>query len=386
MSVHPLPAVPDARADGDLLTTLPRTEATVWLHGDEGLVGRGTAARLDPGVGAQRFARAAQDLSAWFDAAPDALAFASFTFDPRSPGSTIVVPEQVLRRRGAGGTPSGRVRLLHRTSSQTAAWSVSEERWLKAVNAAIGELRTSGALRKVVLARDEWVPTPAAVDPRMLVRRLAARFPGCRTFLVDGLVGATPELLIRRRGTAVSSLVLAGSAPRAADPGADARLGAALQTSDKDRVEHRLAVTSVVDALTPRCRQLVADPEPGLLRLDNVQHLATAVHATLADPATALELAGALHPTAAVCGTPTDLALERIRTLEGMDRGRYSGPVGWVDAHGDVEFGIALRCAELTARGARLFAGAGIVADSVPSTELEEVRLKLRAISDALRG
>jgi menaquinone-specific isochorismate synthase len=197
-------------------------------------------------------------------------------------------------------------------------------------------------------------------------------------------VGATPELLIRRRGASVESLVLAGTARRAAVEADDAAVGAELLSSAKDNREHEFAVDSVALVLAGVCDDLTVDDGPFLLKLANVQHLATRVRGRLAEPLSALELAGRLHPTAAVCGTPRAEAEGLIRRLEGMERGRYAGPVGWVDAAGDGEFGIALRCAEVNGARARLFAGNGIVADSRPEAELEETRLKLRAMQSAL--
>lgn len=391
----------------DLLAALPASGGTAWVRRGEGFVGWGEAARIDPGTGPDRFARAAAELAALLgdlDVEDPArlpgrgpIAFASFTFDPRTPGSRLVVPAGLLARRdghawwtGTGAPfarpqPMPRVRLLASERVVYAGSSITELAWLEAVAAAAAEIAEGASgLRKVVLARDLRVATPAPLDVRLLAARLAERFPDCWTFVSDGLVGATPELLVRRMGRRVTSLVLAGSAPRGVDPASDARLGAALRGSAKDDHEHRLSVTSVRDALRELCPDLVTDPEPFLLRLENVQHLATRTGGTLSEPVTALELAGVLHPTAAICGTPSATALDRIRALEGMDRGRYSGPVGWVDARGDGEFGIALRCAELGPTGARLFAGAGIVGASLPERELEETRLKLRAMQSAL--
>jgi menaquinone-specific isochorismate synthase len=205
------------------------------------------------------------------------------------------------------------------------------------------------------------------------------------------MVGATPELLIRREDTEISALVLAGTNPRGSDAAEDEALGAALLASAKNTEEHAYAATGVRETLAPLCDQLAADPSPFLLRLANVQHLATAVTGRLAaagngHPArpSALALAAALHPTAAVCGTPTEVAMELIRELEGMDRARYAGPVGWVDARGNGEWGIALRCAEIDGRRARLFAGGGIVAGSDPAAELAEAQAKFRPMQDAL--
>jgi len=395
---------------GDLLPRLPDPGGTAWLRHGEGMVGWGEAARVEAGTGGDRFARAGAALDALLGraevvddvgiAGTGPIAFGSFTFDARSRRSVLIIPRVVLGRRDGrawltvvgdeppDGWRADAVEALPRPGRiRYAGASIPELRWIEAVAATVRELRRGeGALEKVVLARDVLVWAEAPLDLRALAHRLAERFPSCYTFLCDGLVGATPELLVRRAGPLVESVVLAGSAARGADDAEDARLGGALLRSEKDLAEHRPAVASVSDVLAPRCAALAVDAAPSLLRLDNVQHLATAVTGTLAQPASALDLAAALHPTAAVCGTPRGAALERIRALEGMDRARYSGPVGWVDARGDGEWGIALRCAEVDGRRARLFAGAGIVAGSLPEAELEETRLKLRAMQSALES
>jgi menaquinone-specific isochorismate synthase len=239
-------------------------------------------------------------------------------------------------------------------------------------------------LEKVVLARDLFVWAKEELDNRLLAARLAHRFPECFVFVHETLVGATPELLVRRTGDVVESLVLAGTARRDPLAHGDAMVGEALLSSEKDGREHLLAVESVTGVLENVCHDLTVDDAPSLLKLANVQHLATRVTGRLSRPLSALELAGRLHPTAAVCGTPRADAGRMIRRLEGIERGRYAGPVGWVDALGDGEFGIALRCAEVHGTRARLFAGAGIVAESTPEAELEETRLKLRAMQSAL--
>jgi menaquinone-specific isochorismate synthase len=329
---------------------------------------------------------------------PGALAFASLTFDRAVGGSVLVVPEKVLRLHDGrawltvvhdrpvadeelvtpapAGPPSPpqRVRYAGATAAEIA--------WLDAVDRAVRRIR-GGELEKVVLARDRLVSSDLPFDLPALLTRLHARFPSCYTFRVEGLVGASPELLIRRTGVELSSLVLAGTTGRGADEDEDRRLGAALLASTKDRAEHRPAVASVDTALGPVTTALRAEPQPHLLRLANVQHLATHVTGTLASPVDALSLAQRLHPTAAVGGMPPDRAMDVIRELETIDRGRYAGPVGWLDASGDGEFAIALRCAQLAGTRGRMFAGAGIVADSLPEAELEETRLKLRAMQSA---
>jgi menaquinone-specific isochorismate synthase len=263
--------------------------------------------------------------------------------------------------------------------------SLPANEWQAAVRTAVAQIQ-AGRLEKVVLTRDLLATSDTDIDPRYLLRRLAARFPTCFTFACDGLVGATPELLLSRVGRRVASHVLAGSVRRGRDDAEDTELGDWLLASAKNRQEHAISVRSVRDILWAYCAELDVPAEPGLLRLANVQHLATDVHGTLAGEATALGLVGALHPTAAVCGSPTSVAAELIRQTEGMDRGRYTGPVGWAGAGGDGEWGIALRCAEVAGPSMRLFAGGGIVAHSDPDAELAEAQVKLRAMRDAIEG
>jgi menaquinone-specific isochorismate synthase len=247
----------------------------------------------------------------------------------------------------------------------------------------------AGGLRKVVLARDVFATADEPIDARVLLRRLAARYPDCFTFACDGMLGATPELLVRRAGHQVSALVLGGTLPRGADPAEDKALGEELLASAKNNEEHAYAVESIRDALGLLCDTLDVDARPSLLKFPNLQHLGTRVRGTLADGQTlrsALALAAAVHPPAAVCGTPTGTALDLIRELEHMDRERYAGPVGWVDANGNGEWGIALRCGQLSRRTARLFAGCGIVAGSEPAAELAETLVKLQPMRGALEG
>jgi menaquinone-specific isochorismate synthase len=406
--------VPDP---GDLVGQLPEPDALAWIRHGEGIAGWGEAARLTLPAGEDRFTAAARWLSALFETAEvddqvrapgsGAVAFGSFTFDPARAGSVLVVPAIVVGRRngrawlttvsghcGPAAALPGTTRPV--TVPGEVRWhdgSLSAPAWERAVAAATAEIR-AGRLRKVVLARDLHAQASAAIDARLLLRRLAARFPDCYTFACAGLVGATPELLIRRQGADVSSLVLAGTAPRGGSAAEDARLGAALLASAKDNEEHGYAVAGVRDVLARYCDPLLVDPRPSLLRLANVAHLATVVSGRLASPPggaragdqSVLDLVAALHPTGAVCGTPAGRALALIRKLEGMDRGRYAGPVGWVDAHGNGEWGIALRCAEVAGTAARLFAGCGIVAASKPAAELAEAQAKFAPVQEALGG
>ncbi|MGY1782330.1 isochorismate synthase [Geodermatophilus sp. SYSU D01036] len=405
-------ALPDSP---DLLALLPREGALSWVRRGEGLVGWGEADRLEvSGPGALA------EAAAWWADRTAALAvddevgvpgsgpvvFASVAFDPARETSVFVVPEVVVGRRDGvawvtttGGadmrdvlpathepmTPApGRLRY--------ADGALDPASWCGAVSAAIGRIG-AGDLAKVVLARDLLVTADVPLDPRRLLDRLAARFPDCWTFAVDGLLGATPELLLRRTGRQLSARVLAGTAPRGAGA-EDERLAAGLVASAKDRAEHALAVDSLVRALDPFCTALSVPEQPSLLTLPNVRHLATDVVGTqrrsgARGRAGLLELVDAVHPTAAVCGTPPDAAAAVIAELEGMGRGRYAGPVGWLDARGDGEFGLALRCAQLVdddPRSARLFAGCGIVAASDPTAELAETQSKFAAFQAALEG
>lgn len=392
---------------GDLLSRLPGDAPRAWVRHGEGLIGWGEAHRVEVPTGMRRFATVSSALKEWFgqcEITGDAqgpgtgpVAFASLTFDWDQPGSSVVIPRVVVGRRDdrAWMTVIDTDDLPDLPASQPlpdpvrvryAGTSSSEIAWLEAVASAARDIRATEDFDKVVLARDLQVWAAEDLDVRPVARRLAERFDGCWTFVADGLVGATPELLVRRADATVESIVLAGSAARGRDLDTDKQLGEALLASDKDRAEHMPAVASVVDLLRRVCTDVTADPAPWLLKLANVQHLATRVGATVAGPESALDLAGILHPTAAVCGTPRVTAMERIRAVEGMDRGRYSGPVGWVDAAGNGELGIALRCAAVAGNRARLFSGAGIVGQSRPEAELEETRLKLRAMQSALEG
>ena len=247
----------------------------------------------------------------------------------------------------------------------------------------------AGDLRKVVLARTIEVGG-RVFDPRRLAHRLRAVDPHAYTFIApaaDGvLVGASPELLVARHGGEVRTNPLAGSAPRSGNPVVDRANAERLIASAKDREEHAVVVEAVAAALEPLCVSLTWDREPVLQETPNVWHLSTRFRGHLVDPApSALDLALALHPTPAVGGEPTDAARDVLAQLEGFDRGSYAGPVGWVDAAGNGEWAIALRCALLDGARATLYAGAGIVGASDPDAEVDETDRKFRAFLDALR-
>ncbi len=400
------PVVRTVALDGDvdLLAALPPVGALAWTRGGDGLVGWGEAARVTVG-GPDRFAAA----EAWWGEFCDELLvedevecpgsgpvlFASFAFDDRPGCSELVVPQVVVGRRGdrtwltsVGARPSlGPRSPVRRPRDATfAEGALSAVAWEKVVGEAVERIG-AGELEKVVLARDLLATAADPVDPRWLVTRLSRSYPTCWTFWVAGLIGATPELLVRRQQGLVTSRVLAGTIRRSGDDARDLALSASLARSSKDLEEHEYAVRSVADALATHCTGMNVPETPFVLHLPNVMHLATDVTGVLADDASALTLAAALHPTAAVCGTPTAAARRLIRELEGMDRGRYAGPVGWLDAGGDGEWGIALRCAEIDSvdrRRLRLFAGCGIVAGSDPEAELAESQAKFQPMRDAL--
>jgi menaquinone-specific isochorismate synthase len=391
----------------DLLPPLPDDQRFAFVAGDEGVVGWGVAARIRVGTGPDRFARARRGLEALTGAGDTGpLAFASFTFDEDDDGSVMVVPQVAVKRHGGVtrrmtvGDGDGRVESQPLAPARQrgghvaldadgrpryAGSTVRDEAWLEAVAHALDGIER-GAYAKVVLARDLhlWSRRPFDVD--RLLHDLVARFPSCMTFLVDLFLGASPERLVRRDGESVTSRVLAGTARRGADDTEDAAIGTELLSSEKDLREHQLALRSAVDALRPFCSTLDVPDGPSLVRLDNVQHLGSDL-AGMLDPACdthVLTLLAALHPTAAVGGSPREAALDAIRRLEGMSRGRYAGPVGWCTPDGDGEFAIALRCAEIHGDRARLFAGAGIVEGSLPEAELTETWLKLRAMTGVL--
>ena len=271
----------------------------------------------------------------------------------------------------------------HRTGSVTIRSTRPPESFERAVAAATGRIR-AGELEKTVLAREVTVDAPAAHDPAALHGALRELFPACFCFCVGSsegaFCGASPELLVRRRGAGAATVALAGSARRSADPSVDDHLGEQLLRSDKERIEHRIVARRIERALRPHSVWVEAAREPELVKVANIQHMATPIRAQLAEPRSAMELAESLHPTPAVGGEPRDRALAAIDELEDMDRGWYAGPVGWMDAAEDGEFCVALRSALLRDRRAHLFAGGGIVADSDPAAELAETEVKLGAI------
>ena len=409
----------DVDAIEDVLAYTPGYDPLFWSRRGDAIAGFGSVLSWGAGgtpmaeiTGAWRAIAAAASVDDPVGIPGTGLvAFGSFVFDPGSERSNaLIIPDTVVGRRGGRSwvTRIGYVdaeglepELPTRTpfgphwSATVGPGAMTPEAYEGAVRAAVAAIGRR-ELDKVVLARDLVGTIPAGADLRRLVRALMTGYPDCWTFAVDGLIGASPETLVSvSRGT-VTARVLAGTIARGADVDEDAAASLALTSSAKDQDEHRFAVRSLLDSLRPHTSALAAAEQPFTLKLPNVWHLATDVEGVLADASTALDLVQALHPTAAVGGTPRDAALAAIRRLEPFDRGRYAGAVGWIDRAGDGEWAIALRCAQFGAEPSRRFAeyadtipvvahaGAGIVAGSDPESELLETRVKFRPIVDAL--
>jgi menaquinone-specific isochorismate synthase len=385
-----------------LLPLLDAHRPLLFLRRGEGVIGLGETFRLEF-RGPNRVQEAAET---WRRIAASArvddqvnrsgtglLGFGAFAFDDESEQpSVLIVPEVIVGRRdgvswvtringstrSVGATPLGPE---YRLSLHPGA--LDADGYRAVVSDAVGRIR-SGALRKVVLARDLVGHLPDGADLRRVLTDLALGYPDTWTYSIDGLLGSSPETLVRVNHGSVTARVLAGSIGRGKDADLDHAAAIELATSQKDLDEHRYAVQSVLDALRPHARGIAASELPFTLKLPNLWHLASDVEGTLSDGSTALDLAAALHPTAAVAGTPTDKALALIRELEPIDRRRYGGPVGWVDGNGDGKWGVAVRSAEVSADGTiTAYAGAGILAESDPDQELAETKLKFRPIVEA---
>ncbi len=400
-------AVPDP---GPLVALLPETDALAWIRGGDGMVAWGEVVRhkaASPDEAEEWWAglvASSDEVSELDVALPGSglVAFGSFVFDPdnTSASSGLVVPRTVLGRRAGRawlteiGLEAGEQRPAPCAAPVPPAprgvhfegGSLTPDQWRAAVSRAVGTI-TAGRLDKVVLARDLVATAESRLDARWLVARLSEAYPRCWTYLVDGLVGSTPEMLVRLEAGLATSRVLAGTIQRSGDDQVDLALASALSRSSKDLEEHEYAVASVAAALEPSCSAINVPETPYVLELPNVLHLASDVTAAVGPGVTALGLAAALHPSAAVCGTPTEVARDLIAELEHLDRERYAGPVGWTDASGAGEWAIALRCGildETDPRRIRLFAGCGIVAGSNPEAEWAEAQAKLAPMIGAL--
>ncbi len=383
----------------------------VALRRDDGIVGLGELLRLtfsgpdrltQAAEAWRRIAAAADVVDEVRRAGTGLVAFGTFAFaDASAATSVLIVPEVIVGRRDGiswvthitevappaadGASPYPVTPIGERPRATLAAAALTREGFTEVVGQAVQAIK-SGRVDKVVIARDAVASIPPDADRRALLRELADRYPDCLTFAVDGLMGASPETLVSVHAREASARVLAGSMARGAGPADDSAAAAHLATSTKDLDEHAFAVRSVLDALQPHVRAIMASELPFTLKLPNLWHLATDIEMQLGDDASALDLVAALHPTAAVAGSPRDAALDLIAELEPFDRGRYAGPVGWIDHDGDGEWVIALRCARIDDDGSlTAYAGAGIVIDSDPDSELAETRMKFRPIADALR-
>jgi menaquinone-specific isochorismate synthase len=444
LASHSLP-LPDG-TDPTAVVCSSRRRGEPWFifeqpdRGGAALAGLGQAATLEA-AGSARFpelterwrALSAEALSDHGDS-PEAaapLAFGGFAFAANggagppwtgfAPGS-LTVPELALRRASDGGRT-----ILTLSVAALAAPDDTAEQLLARLRASIGrmqarslplldpapagrsevisamppehyeaavaravELIARGELEKIVLAREVHVHSARPHDPAAVLGVLREAFPSCFVLAVGRgdatLLAASPELLVRREGQRVSTLALAGSTRRSADPAVDRHLGEQLLRDASHREEHAIVVRRIERTLRPHALWIAAAPEPALARIANIQHLATPIRAQLVGPMEALELAALMHPTPAVGGEPLSAAVPLIPALEGLDRGWYAGPVGWTDTTGDGEFCVALRCALLRGRLARCFAGNGIVRGSDPAAELAETEIKLAALLPLLAG
>ena len=321
---------------------------------------------------------------------------------PFTPGraTELVVPALVVGRRAdgtqwltridGGHEQAPELRAAPRPDPRAQAFEVLPltpiDRYLAAVTAARDAVR-AGALTKAVIAREVLIRSDEPIDVHAVLLRLRASFGSSYRYSSEGLIGASPELLVAVDGSTVRSHPLAGTAPRSGDPDTDAHVAAALIASTKNQVEHRVVIDMIHDTLLPWCSYLDWEPEPSIVTVANVQHLGTAMEGHLSEPRPhVLDLVRALSPTPALGGFPRDEALALIERVEGFDRGRYGGAVGWVDAAGNGTWAVTIRCAELSAdrRTARLVAGGGIVAESDPLAELAETQAKLQAMLSAI--
>jgi menaquinone-specific isochorismate synthase len=392
------------------LLSLFGTDDAAWIRRGQGMIGLGEVARLEGADFAtaeawwqELYAVITIDTELGDHPATGPIALASFTFDPTHTrlASVLVVPQVVIGARGGRSwmttitaadlppapSPVTQSAPVAPIGIHQVGGSLDRDGWLNIVADAVARIERDEALEKVVLARSEVLACDDPIDPRWVVTELARDYPNCWTFHIDGLIGASPEMLLRREGGLATSRVLAGTIRRHGTEELDLKLAQALARSGKNLIEHELAVESVARALEPFCSGMNVPDAPYVLELPNVLHLASDVTAVAHPDVSALRLAGELHPSAAVCGTPTAAARALIAELEHLDRGRYSGPVGWLDGRGDGEFAIALRCGCLDRSDRRrmtVYAGCGIVAESEPAEEYAETEAKLLPMHQVL--
>ncbi len=373
-----------AEAPEDLLDALG-PDGFAWLRDGAGFVTTGVAARVVPAGAASLLASIEHD-DELGRPGTGPLAVGALPFSP-DPAAELIVPARIVGRdadgRGWVTELEPGLRVPPPPAEPPQAFTVREltsrRHWHDGVAAAL-EAIAAGELEKVVLARQVEIEADRPFDPRGILGRLRSQQAGCFIYAGSGMVGASPELLVRRRGDAVESIPMAGTSTAS-----DAAAVEQLRASAKDAREHRPVVEAIVATLAPLCGHLDAVPEPEVAVFAMIAHLFTPIRGVLREPApSALELALALHPTPAVGGAPRATALEAIARLEGVPRGRYAGPVGWVDARGDGEWAVALRGASIDGARALLTSGAGIVAGSDPDAEWRETEAKLEPMVRAL--
>lgn len=392
------------RSDGDVdLLGFAGADGLLFTRDGRGFGAQGVARRVPFDGAAEALAAIEVDDEVGLPGC-GAVAFGALPFvgGAGANGPEMVIPERILGRADDGtrwSTVIGPERSPEGTAVAMAPASTGEPvlpsrfdvsssrppgEWCDAVAEATARMR-GGLLEKVVLAREVVVTADHPIPLGPVLRRLQAAYAGCYLFAIDGFVGASPELLVSRSGDIVRAQPMAGTTARRGNPQADARAAAALLASATYRHEHQVTIDMVHDTLLGFCSYLDYEAEPTVVALANVAHLATMVEGRLSQPAASvLELVRALHPTPAVCGRPRDIALTTIAELEQLDRGRYAGAVGWVDAAGNGQWAVSIRCAQVEGNRARVFAGNGIVAGSDPSTELAETRAKLQALLGAI--
>lgn len=405
---------PLASADAAALNllTFAGDDGLLFLRDGVGLAARGQVLEIDMPTGTADVGHVAAILRS-IESDDDLqrsgtgpIAFGALPFRPGEPGK-LFVPQIIVAKSSDGtawcthigrkGDVAWHVPAL--VADRVPAWSphsfdlrssVSHEVWCQKISTAVQRIQT-GELDKVVLARSVDVEATIPFVIGDILARLQALFPSCNVFNIKGFLGASPELLVSRKGSQVRAHPLAGTVARSGDPVTDAKLAAGLLASPKDRWEHSLVIDAVAEVLRPLCDELDVPATPSVLLLRNVSHLATLITGSLkprqvldGTAPTALECASVLNPTPAVGGVPQAKALALIDELEPEERGNYAGPVGWVDAAGNGEWAVGLRSAMVTGTKARMFAGGGIVSDSDPLSELQETQLKLQALLSAV--
>lgn len=404
-----MPTARTRRIDADVdLLDVAGSAGVVFEKGADGLAGRGEALRIEVPSLAPEHVAAVQHRLAAIEVDDElgrpgtgAVAFAALPFDATA-AAAFVVPSVIVGRAADGArwvTTIGddpepaaghRAQLLapDETEPRASRFEVQGVQDVDAWMATVADATKSiaaGDFDKVVLAREVRVLADAPLPRRALLHRLRRAFPGCFTFAIGSMVGASPELLVSRAGDTVRAHPMAGTAPRGGDPTTDARLAASLLSSTKDRAEHQITIDMVWDTLLPYCSYVDSEPEPSIVAVANVQHLASLVEGRLSHPpASVLDLVAALHPTPAVAGWPVGPALDFIAANEGIDRDRYAGAVGWLDAAGNGTWAVGIRSAIVDGPVARLFAGVGVVSDSDPEAELAETEAKFQAVLSAI--